>query len=223
MTKMRLANVNAAQWSPGAPIGQDEPANVFGAKVFGPMEQRKRLPKHVYRALQRTIERNEELDPSIADSVAAAMKDWALENGATHYTHWFQPLTGLTAEKHDSFYGPIGDGTAIAEFSGKRADPGRARRVELPDRRHPRHLRGPRLHRLGPDQPGLPAGKPERQRALHPDRVRLVDRRSPRPQDPPAALDRGAQQVRDARAAAARRPRRGPRVHDDRPASRSTS
>jgi len=118
MTKMRLANVNAAQWSPGAPIGQDEPANVFGAKVFGPMEQRKRLPKHVYRALQRTIERNEELDPSIADSVAAAMKDWALEHGATHYTHWFQPLTGLTAEKHDSFYGPIGDGTAIAAFSG---------------------------------------------------------------------------------------------------------
>ncbi len=118
MTKMRLANVNAVQWSAGAPIGQDEPGNVFGANVFGPTEQRKRLPKHVYRALQSTIERNEELDPSIADVVAAAMKDWALERGATHYTHWFQPLTGLTAEKHDSFYGPIGDGTAIAAFSG---------------------------------------------------------------------------------------------------------
>ncbi len=118
MTKMRLANVNAAQWSASASIGQDEPANVFGANVFGPTEQRKRLPKHVYRALQRTIERNEELDPSIADVVASAMKDWALERGATHYTHWFQPLTGLTAEKHDSFYGPIGDGTAIAAFSG---------------------------------------------------------------------------------------------------------
>jgi len=118
MTKMRLANVKSAQWSAGAPIGQDEPGNVFGANVFGPTEQRKRLPKHVYRALQRTIERNEELDPTIADVVAAAMKDWALERGATHYTHWFQPLTGLTAEKHDSFYGPIGDGTAIAAFSG---------------------------------------------------------------------------------------------------------
>lgn len=118
MTKMRLANVNAAGWTPGAPIGQDEPQNVFGLNVFGPAEQRARLPKQIYRALQRTIEQGEPLDPSIADSVAAAMKDWALERGATHYTHWFQPLTGLTAEKHDSFYGPIGDGTAIAAFSG---------------------------------------------------------------------------------------------------------
>ena len=118
MTKMRLANVNAAGWTPGAPIGQDEPQNVFGLNVFGPSEQRARLPKQIYRALQRTIEQGEPLDPSIADSVAAAMKDWALERGATHYTHWFQPLTGLTAEKHDSFYGPIGDGTAIAAFSG---------------------------------------------------------------------------------------------------------
>jgi glutamine synthetase len=118
MSKMRLANVNAAQWSAGAPIGEDEPANVFGANVFGQNEQRQRLPKQIFRALQRTIERSEELDPSIADIVASAMKDWALERGATHYTHWFQPLTGLTAEKHDSFYGPIGDGTAIAAFSG---------------------------------------------------------------------------------------------------------
>jgi glutamine synthetase len=118
MSKMRLANVNAAGWTPGAPIGQDEPKNVFGLNVFGPNEQRARLPKQIFRALQRTIEQGETLDPSIADAVAAAMKDWALERGATHYTHWFQPLTGLTAEKHDSFYGPIGDGTAIAAFSG---------------------------------------------------------------------------------------------------------
>jgi glutamine synthetase len=118
MSKMRLANVNAAQWSSRFEIGKDEPANVFGANVFGQTEQRQRLPKHVFRTLQRTIERSEELDPSIADVVAAAMKDWALEHGATHYTHWFQPLTGLTAEKHDSFFGPIGDGTALAAFSG---------------------------------------------------------------------------------------------------------
>jgi len=118
MTKMRLSNVNAAQWTADVPIGQDEPANVFGANVFGPNEQRARLPKHIFRALQRTIERSEVLDPAIADIVASAMKDWALERGATHYTHWFQPLTGLTAEKHDSFYAPIGDGTAIASFSG---------------------------------------------------------------------------------------------------------
>jgi glutamine synthetase len=81
--------------------------------------ERHRLPKHVYRALQRTLEHGEALDTSLADQVAQAMKDWAMERGATHYTHWFQPLTGSTAEKHDSFYAPAGDGTAIAEFSGK--------------------------------------------------------------------------------------------------------
>jgi glutamine synthetase len=124
MPRIRLANVAAAQWTPnGEVLGTGDlttsGANVFGQWVFGPQEQRKRLPKDVFRALQRTIERGEELDPSIADTVAAAMKDWAMENGATHYTHWFQPLTGSTAEKHDSFYGPIGDGTALASFSGK--------------------------------------------------------------------------------------------------------
>ena len=118
MSKMRLSNVVAVQWSASSVVASDEPANVFGANVFGQTEQRQRLPKHVFRALQRTIERSEPLDPVIADAVAAAMKDWALERGATHYTHWFQPLTGLTAEKHDSFFGPIGDGTAIAAFSG---------------------------------------------------------------------------------------------------------
>jgi len=87
--------------------------------VFSPAEQRKRLPKHVYSQLRVTIARGTELDTSLADAVAQAMKEWALEKGATHYTHWFQPLTGSTAEKHDSFYGPTGEGTALAEFSGK--------------------------------------------------------------------------------------------------------
>ena len=81
--------------------------------------QRQRLPKDVYRKLQRTLEKGEAIDSSLADAVANAMKEWALENGATHYTHMFQPLTGLTAEKHDSFFGPAGEGTALAEFSGK--------------------------------------------------------------------------------------------------------
>ena len=87
--------------------------------MFSPTVQRHRLPKHVYKALQRTLARGEALDTSLADAVAQAMKDWAMEKGATHYTHWFQPLTGSTAEKHDSFYGPDGEGTALAEFSGK--------------------------------------------------------------------------------------------------------
>jgi glutamine synthetase len=124
MPRTRQQNVTAAQWSPnGTALGASDltqPDNqVFGTNVFSPAVQRQRLTKHVYKALQRTIARGEALDTSLADAVAVAMKDWAMERGATHYTHWFQPLTGSTAEKHDSFFGPAGDGTAIAEFSGK--------------------------------------------------------------------------------------------------------
>ncbi|HXB14255.1 MAG TPA: glutamine synthetase III [Solirubrobacteraceae bacterium] len=124
MPRTRQQNVTAAQWSAnGAALGALDltiPDNqVFGANVFSPAVQRARLPKHVYKALQRTLDRGEALDTTLADSVAQAMKEWAMEKGATHYTHWFQPLTGSTAEKHDSFYAPVGDGTAIAEFSGK--------------------------------------------------------------------------------------------------------
>ena len=124
MPRTRQHNVTAAQWSAnGAALGASDltlPDNqVFGANVFSPAVQRHRLPKHVYKALHRTLARGEALDPSLADAVAQAMKEWAMERGATHYTHWFQPLTGSTAEKHDSFYAPTGEGTAIAEFSGK--------------------------------------------------------------------------------------------------------
>ncbi len=124
MPRTRQQNVTAAQWSAnGAALGSPDLTiadnQVFGANVFSPAIQRSRLPKHVYKALHRTLARGEALDTTLADSVAQAMKEWAMEKGATHYTHWFQPLTGSTAEKHDSFYGPVGDGTAIAEFSGK--------------------------------------------------------------------------------------------------------
>jgi len=124
MPRTRQQNVTAAQWSAnGAALGSPDLTiadnQVFGANVFSPALQRHRLPKHVYKALQRTLARGEALDTSLADAVAQAMKEWAMEKGATHYTHWFQPLTGSTDEKHDSFYGPAGDGTAIAEFSGK--------------------------------------------------------------------------------------------------------
>jgi glutamine synthetase len=124
MPRTRQHNVTAAQWSAnGSALGSPDltlPGNqVFASNVFSANLQRHRLPKHVYRALQRTLEHGEALDTSLADQVAQAMKDWAMERGATHYTHWFQPLTGSTAEKHDSFYAPAGDGTAIAEFSGK--------------------------------------------------------------------------------------------------------
>jgi glutamine synthetase len=124
MPRTRQHNVTAAQWSPnGAALGSPDLTiagnQVFGENVFSPTVQRHRLPKHVYKALQRTLARGEALDTSLADAVAQAMREWAMEKGATHYTHWFQPLTGSTAEKHDSFYGPSGDGTALAEFSGK--------------------------------------------------------------------------------------------------------
>ncbi|MBQ2826273.1 MAG: glutamine synthetase III [Clostridia bacterium] len=93
--------------------------NEFGCMVFGDAEMRQRLPKEIYRSLRKTIETGSELDHGVAGVVASAMKDWALEKGATHYTHWFQPMTGITAEKHDSFLCPTGDGEAIAEFSSK--------------------------------------------------------------------------------------------------------
>ncbi|MDP8907778.1 MAG: glutamine synthetase III, partial [Chloroflexota bacterium] len=97
-----------------------QPANYdFGGSVFSTAVQRQRLPKAVFKRLNETLKSGQPLDPDIADAVAASMKDWAMEKGATHFTHWFQPLTGSTAEKHDSFYAPTGDGTAIAEFSGK--------------------------------------------------------------------------------------------------------
>ena len=92
---------------------------IYGANVFSDNVQRQRLPRTVYEALRRTIDTGAELDPRIADTVASAMKDWAIEHGATHFTHWFQPMTGLTAQKHDSFLRPMPDGRAIAEFSGK--------------------------------------------------------------------------------------------------------
>ncbi len=92
---------------------------IFGKKVFGPDVMRRRLPRDIFKNLEKTISDGKRLDPEIADVVANAMKDWAIENGATHYTHWFQPMTGLTAEKHDAFLSPGKNGHVISEFSGK--------------------------------------------------------------------------------------------------------
>ena len=92
---------------------------LFGSMVFGDTVMRERLPKECYRALRKTIAQGKHLELDIANIVANAMKDWAVEKGATHFTHWFQPLTGVTAEKHDSFISPSADGNIIMEFSGK--------------------------------------------------------------------------------------------------------
>src|SRR5215217_1845887 len=124
MPRTRMTNVSAAQWSPnGGAMGQSDltqaGAYAFGENVFSPAVQRQRLSPIAFKHLQETLDSGLPLDPALADEVAAAMKDWAMERGCTHFTHWFQPLTGSTAEKHDSFYSPTGDGNALAEFSGK--------------------------------------------------------------------------------------------------------
>ena len=92
---------------------------IFGSMVFNDQKMQERLPKSTYKALKKTIQNGEPLDLGVANVVAAAMKDWAVEMGCTHYTHWFQPMTGITAEKHDSFIAPNGEGQVIIEFSGK--------------------------------------------------------------------------------------------------------
>ena len=94
-------------------------SDIFASMVFNEDVMRERLPKDVYKSLINTIATGKEIDAGIADVVASAMKDWAIEHGATHFTHWFQPLTGVTAEKHDAFLSPVGDGKVIMEFSGK--------------------------------------------------------------------------------------------------------
>ena len=119
---VRLAAINnveayvppAVSFVPG-----EEPGEIFGSNVFTKAEMQARLPKSVYKSVVATIEKGTKLDPAVADTVAVAMKDWALEKGATHYAHVFYPMTGLTAEKHDSFLEPVGDGATLAEFAGK--------------------------------------------------------------------------------------------------------
>ncbi len=125
MTRIRQQNVTAAQWSSnGGGLGAIDltlPENeAFGANVFSVAVQRERLPGDVFERLQGSLEAGEAIDLEVADAVASEMKDWALEKGATHFTHVFQPLTGSTAEKHDSFFEPKGgEGKALAGFSGK--------------------------------------------------------------------------------------------------------
>ncbi len=124
MTRIRQQNVSASQWSSnGEALGTvdltEESNNPFGLNVFSSAVQKERLSKDTYRKLQDVLETGTALDTELADEVAEAMKEWALERGATHYTHVFQPLTGLTAEKHDSFFEPDGSGGAVANFSGK--------------------------------------------------------------------------------------------------------
>ena len=225
---IRQQNVLAAQWTPnGGMIGAPDltvPDNqFFGANVFSSAVQRQRLPKDVFRRLQVTLARGEALDTSLADAVALAMKEWALEKGATHYTHWFQPLTGSTAEKHDSFYAPTGEGTALAEFTGKELIQGEPDASSFPTGGIRATFEARGYTAWDPTSPGVHPREPERGAALHPDRVRVLDRRSARPQDPAAALDGRALEVRDPRAEAVRQHRRARACSRPSGPSRSTS
>lgn len=130
-------------------------AAVFGEDVFNDTVMQERLPKKVYKDLKKAIGEGKELDPSTADVIAHEMKEWAIEKGATHYTHWFQPLTGVTAEKHDSFISaPLSSGKVLMSFSGKELIKGE------PDassflRRTAGDFRGERLYGLGLHVAGL--------------------------------------------------------------------
>ena len=139
-----------------------------------------------------------------------------MEKGATHYTHWFQPLTGSTAEKHDSFYGPAGDGTAIAEFSGKELIQGEPDASSFPTGGIRATFEARGYTAWDPTSPGVHPREPQRRAAVHPDRLHLLDGRGARQQDPAAALDGRALRRGDPRARAARRRGRRARVHDDR-------
>ena len=196
-----------------APTSPAKAADVFGSLVFNDKVQQERLPKPAYRALRATITRGEPLDVATADAVATALKDWAVEHGATHYTHWFQPLTGITAEKHDSFL--VADRRRHGDRGVPRqgTDQGRAGRLELPVGRHALHLRGARLHGVGSDQPAVAARQRQQRHAGHSDGVRELDRRGARQEDAAAALDGSGLEAGGARAEAVRLDRRA-RVRD---------
>ena len=205
----------------GVTVGQvtgklPKATDAFGSLTFNDEVQKARLPKPVYKALRRTITAGEPLDPTAADIIASALKDWALEHGATHYTHWFQPLTGITAEKHDTFLTPDRRRQGGGRVQRQGAGPGRARRVELPVRRHALHLRGARLHGVGSDDAAVAAREPERRDARHPDGLRELDGRGARQEDAAAPLAGSALGAGAAHPEAVRLARQA-RHHDVRP------
>ena len=135
----------------------------------------------------------EELDPAVADATASAMKAWAIEQGATHYTHWFQPLTGTTAEKHDSFISPQKDGSVIMELRGKELIRGEPDASSFPSGGIRATFEARGYYRLGYHQPRVSLRQRRHQNAVHPHGVLRLQRRSARPENAAAALDGGRQ------------------------------
>ena len=157
-------------------------SEVFGKKVFNDAVMKLMLPPESYRALKKHMEEGTELEPAVADSIAAVMKDWAIEHGATHFTHWFQPMTGITAEKHDSFLSPAGDGTVMMHFSGKELIKGEPDASSFPSG-------GIRVHRMGSKFLRVYQGAD----SLHPDGLLLLRRRSPGQENAAAVIHRNHQ------------------------------
>ena len=171
---------------------------LFGINVFSDEVMKARLPENVYKALRNTIKKGAPLDP--VDRRRRGGHDARVGHGTR-----CDPLHPLVPadDRADRREARLVPGPDRGRDGGRRvqrqgAGSGRARRLELPLRRHPHHLRGPRLHRLGPDQPGLHPGEPQRHDPLHPDRVLFLDRRGPRQEDPPAPLDGGPLEARRA-------------------------
>ena len=175
------AAINHTAVEVNAPEGR--PSDYFGKKVFGRAAMRKYLNKATYEALVDTMENGTRLTREVADSIAAGMRQWALEHGADHYTHWFQPLTGGTAEKHDAFADPDGCGSVLEEFSGKLLVQQEPDASSFPNG-------GIRNTFEAPDV----AGVHRRYDALHPDRLHRLYGRGARLQGAPAALDHGREQ-----------------------------
>ena len=164
--------------------------NRFASKVFDLGTMKQRLPKDTYREMLRCIRDGKRLDISVANIVANAMKDWAIEQGATHFTHWFQPMTGITAEKHDGFISPRKRRRRHHHgILRQGAGAGRIGRLVLPVGRAAVHLRGPGLHRLGPHLLRLHQGHG----ALHPHGVLQLRRRGAGHEDAAAAVHGGHQ------------------------------
>ena len=144
-------------------------SEIYGSMVFNEHTMQERLPSATYKQLMRTIKDGEPLNLEVANVVAHAMKEWAIEKGATHYTHWFQPLTGITSEKHDAFLDPTPDGRAIQSFSGKELIQGEPDASSFPSGglRATFAVSSQRLHRVGSDELRVREGRG----AVHPHRV----------------------------------------------------
>ena len=154
-------------------MSKDIPS-LYGSLVFTDKVMRDKLPKDMYKALKKTIENGTHLELDVANSVAVAMKEWAVENGATHFTHWFQPMTGYTAEKHDSFISPTGDGEVIMDFSGKELVKGEPDASSFPSGGLRATFEARGYTAWDPTSPAFIKD----QNSLHPHRFLLLQRRS---------------------------------------------